>query len=490
MIEGLWEGAARVLRENDLGGWTKPAPRLYPHQWSWDSAFHAIGLAHIDPGRALAELEHLFRAQWSDGRVPHIVFDPHVEGYWPGPELWAASAVNAAAPKDLLTSGLIQPPMHALAVWHIARVAGLEVDAPASPGPPRNARAARELGPGDAPAGGEVPGLLHRPLETAPRSHDLLRRIAALYPKLVAWHRYLAERRDPERSGLLTVYHPWEGTDNTPRWDAALARVEIGELPAYGRHDVAVVGADERPSKAEYDRYLWLVALLRAAAYDDAAIAARHPFLIKDVQCSAIFAAASHALASIAALLGAPARDRFEIADWSWRASRAVQERWDDERELVLDLDVRADRPVRVVTSAGLSALILPDLDPGLAELLCRRLFGEDFAGAPGLAHAVVLSTGARALEFRPRQYWRGPAWPVINWLLWWGLRRRGFDEDAARLRTANLALLARPASHFAEYFEPYTAQALGSPDQSWTAAVTLDWLASGADPSRLPGHP
>ncbi|CAN5187204.1 hypothetical protein BH18CHL2_BH18CHL2_03530 [soil metagenome] len=265
MTERLWDGAVRVLRENDVGGWTRPAPRLYPHQWSWDSAFHAIGLAHVDPARALAELEHLFRAQWSDGRVPHIVFDPHVADYWPGPELWASSAVSDAAPRDLFTSGLIQPPMHAIALWRIAQAAGL-----GGPG-------------GDAAA-----------------ASRLLPRVRALYPSLVRWHRYLAKRRDPEGSGLITVYHPWEGTDNTPRWDAALARIDVGELPPYVRHDTAVVGSDERPSMAEYDRDLWLASLLRAAAYDDAAIARTHPFLIKDVQCSAIFAAASHALGALA----------------------------------------------------------------------------------------------------------------------------------------------------------------------------------------------
>ncbi len=476
MTDGLWDGAARVLRENDLGGWTKPAPRLYPHQWSWDSAFHAIGLAHLDPGRALAELEHLFRAQWTDGRVPHIVFDPHVAGYWPGPELWAASSVSGAAPKDLLTSGLIQPPMHAIALWRIARAAGL-TPSHAAPGP------RIPLPSCEAPDAPPPPP----PTASSPRGQPLLPRLAALYPKLVAWHRYLAARRDPERSGLLTVYHPWEGTDNTPRWDAALDRVRVGELPAYARHDVAVVGADERPSKAEYDRYLWLVALLRAAAYDDAAIARAHPFLIKDVQLSAIFAAASRDLGSLAALLDAPDEEQAEIAGWWHRSGQAVQKRWDDELELVLDLDLRADRSVRVVTSAGLSALILPDLDEELAKRLSRRLFGKDFAGAPGLAHPVALSTGAGAPEFRPRAYWRGPAWPVINWLLWSGLRERGHAEEARRLRSANLALLGRPGSQFAEYFEPYTAEPLGSPNQSWTAAVTLDWLAAEGDQMTAP---
>jgi glucosylglycerate hydrolase len=30
----------------------------------------------------------------------------------------------------------------------------------------------------------------------------------------------------------------------------------------------------------------------------------------------------------------------------------------------------------------------------------------------------------------------------------------------------------------FAEYFDPFTGKPLGSPQQSWTAAVVLDWLS------------
>ncbi|MGH2490754.1 MAG: MGH1-like glycoside hydrolase domain-containing protein, partial [Candidatus Limnocylindria bacterium] len=266
-----------MLRANDVGGWTKPAPRLYPHQWSWDSAFIAIGLAHLDPGRAIEELEHLFDAQWADGRVPHIVFDPNVPDYWPGPDLWGSREVSAA-PTAVATSGLIQPPMHAIAVWRILAIARAE----------HVAEGARR---------------------------ELVRRATALYPKLLAWHRYLVERRDPERSGLITVYHPWEGTDNTPRWDAALARIEVGELPPYPRTDTRFVDAAERPTKAEYDRYLWLVSLIRAAKYDDEVVQRAHPFLIKDVQCSAIFVAANDALAQIAELAGAPADERAAIAE-------------------------------------------------------------------------------------------------------------------------------------------------------------------------------
>ena len=68
--ERLWAASVDVLRSNDGGGWTKAAPDLYPHQWSWDSAFIAIGWAHIDPLRAVGELERLFARQWATGKVP------------------------------------------------------------------------------------------------------------------------------------------------------------------------------------------------------------------------------------------------------------------------------------------------------------------------------------------------------------------------------------------------------------------------------------
>jgi hypothetical protein len=35
----------------------------------------------------------------------------------------------------------------------------------------------------------------------------------------------------------------------------------------------------------------------------------------------------------------------------------------------------------------------------------------------------------------------------------------------------------------FGEYFNPFTGRSLGSTDQSWTAAVALDWLANESQP-------
>jgi glycogen debranching enzyme len=79
---------------------------------------------------------------------------------------------------------------------------------------------------------------------------------------------------------------------------------------------------------------------------------------------------------------------------------------------------------------------------------------------------------------FEPHNYWRGPVWPVIDWLLWRSLRLLGYSDRADELRRDSLGQIAA-AGDFAEYFEPFTGKPLGSPQQSWTAAVTLDWMAA-----------
>src|SRR5579859_3246001 len=115
--------AAYILRDNSTGLITKASPRLYPHQWSWDAAFNAIGLAVVDLPRARRELDSLFAGQWRNGMVPHIVFDPAATGYFPGPEHWQCSRSSEDATESPATSGITDPPVHAIAVARILEVA-------------------------------------------------------------------------------------------------------------------------------------------------------------------------------------------------------------------------------------------------------------------------------------------------------------------------------------------------------------------------------
>src|SRR5687767_636808 len=130
--EALAVRAEEVLRQNDMGGWTRAAPELYPHQWSWDTGFIAIGLANLDTARATRELLTLFDHQWKTGKVPHIVFNPEAppESYFPGAEHWACAAASPdAPPAPPYTSCLCQPPIHAVAalrIWEAAQRNGSE----------------------------------------------------------------------------------------------------------------------------------------------------------------------------------------------------------------------------------------------------------------------------------------------------------------------------------------------------------------------------
>src|SRR5918998_1153889 len=280
-------------------------------------------LSEVDNRRATDELETLFTGQWSTGKVPHIVFNPEAppKSYFPDAERWNSSALSEDAPSGPRTSGLCQPPVHAIAVrriWQTAR---------------------------------------GKDEERVERARSFL---SGNYRRLFSWHRYLATEKDPEGSGLVTIYHPWEsGTDNSPRWDAALEAVEVGDLPPYERQDLNHVDdPSERPSDAEYARYLWLVELIKRARCDESVIYDTHPFLVKDVLFSAILVAANEALLEIAEVVGAPGEDRAEISAWTRRGREGLEGSWSPELGLCLDYDLRQDAPLGARTVAGFAPLV------------------------------------------------------------------------------------------------------------------------------------
>ncbi|UGY91331.1 MGH1-like glycoside hydrolase domain-containing protein [Streptomyces gobiensis] len=426
--------ARRVLSRNWTGSSTVPSHSLYPHQWSWDSAFIAIGLRHLSALRAQRELETLLAAQWGDGRIPHIVFNPAIphEAYFPSPDFWRSTTAGAAAgaPTRTETSGIVQPPVHALAAW-----------------------------------------LVHRADPGASWRRGFLPR---LYPRLAAWHRYLTERRDLGGHGLVSVIHPWEpGMDNSPCWDGPLARITPAAAHSFRRADLGHGAAIDRPTDLDYGRYVRLAADYRDRGYHDHGQAeTAHPFAVEDPGVNSLLIASEHALAGIALALG---RDPAGHLDRARRLTEALIRRmWHPDMGQFLCHDVRAGAPIRERGVAGLLPLIVPGLPGDIAAALLRTATGEHF-GLGGSAR-LVPSYDLRGPAFDPHRYWRGPAWFNVNWLLERGLRQHGHLERADELRSA--ALTAAAASGFAEYVDPYTGEARGTRDFSWTAALTLDLLA------------
>ncbi|MFA3875569.1 trehalase family glycosidase [Streptomyces sp. MMCC 100] len=430
----LRRGAARVLIDNWTGASTVPSRTLYPHQWSWDSAFVAIGLRHLSVRRAQRELESLLAAQWADGRVPHIVFNPALphDAYFPSPDFWRSSTAGraAGAPSSVETSGIVQPPVHALAAW-----------------------------------------LVHRADPAESRRRGFLARVR---PRLAAWHDYLLDRRDLGGGGLAAVVHPWEpGMDNSPSWDRALKRVEPSPPDAFRRADLDHGHPADRPTDLDYGRYVRLATEYREAGYDDRVV--RHRFAVEDPAFNALLIVSELALAAMARELGRPARRHTERAAELTRA--LVDRLWDEEAGLFRVRDLHCGTPVDERTVSGLIPLLVPHLPRDVVRRLHATLTGPHFS-AP--ATDLVPSYDLTGHAFHPTRYWRGPAWFNTAWLIERGLRTHGLAPDAERLRAGFLAEAGR--SGFAEYVAPTTGAACGTRHFSWTAALTLDLLS--ADPA------
>jgi glycogen debranching enzyme len=422
--------AVAVLERNSLGDATKPSPRLYPHQWSWDSACIAIGYARVDQGRAERELLSLFAGQWRNGLLPHIVFTEGAR-YFPGPEFWQTDR-SPDAPDAPRTSGIVQPPVHATAAWQV---------------------------------------YLHAPDRERARSF-----LAELMPRLAAWHAYLERERIRGQDGLAEIWHPWEsGMDNSPLWDDALARMQLTteDVPDYERVDVHLADAAERPSDHEYDRYAYLVRLFRDLRYDAPEIRRQTPFAIQPVLFNSLLVQSNRDLAEIARVVGA---DAGPFEDAAERTAAGIEDRlWDNDGAVYVDFDVVANEQIRTRSGAALSPLYAGVPTAERAALLVARL---DDAGVEidGRGFAVT-SLPPDDPRFEPTLYWRGPVWPIHNWVLYRGLARYGYHDLAERVRSAVLEL-ARNAG-FWEHYSPTTGRGHGGEEFSWTAGLVLDLVFS-----------
>ncbi len=431
--DDLREAAIETLTGNWTGSVTLPSRAQYPHQWSWDSAFIAVGLAEIGQDRARRELLTLFDAQWDIGRLPHIVYNDDADAaYFPGPGFWASHRMSGSPPVS--TSGIVQPPVHARAALTVAV---------------RSARSALDF-------------------------------LGEAYPKLAAQHRYLIECRDIARTGLACIVHPWEsGMDNSPAWDPFLARLGTPSTRSFVRRDIGHVPATERPSDADYLAYVSLAENYRDIGYDDGRLADEHPFTVEDPLFNAVLLDGELCLAEIARRLGLDPLPHHAAARALHDALMARL--WDDEQGTFTARDVRTGARARTATIAGFAPLLDPWLPDGVRERLIGLLLSPGFLG--GSRHPVP-TTDLRAPEFDRGRYWRGPSWVNTNWLVWIGALRSGRPDIAGTVRDATLELLER--SGFREYFDPMDGTGRGAHHFSWSAALALNMLAA-EDASAVP---
>lgn len=442
-MNDLRQEAIRVLRANEAGGYIAPARGLYTHQHLWDTCFTVIGQRHYDLPGAMAGMRRLLGAQWRNGMIPHIIFEPGWR-YWWDRRNWR-SWVSGSAPPGLATGGITQPPMVAEAVVRIGQ---------------------------------------------ALSASERIAWYGSVYQPLVAYHQWLYRDRAGHGSGLVLQIHPWEtGLDNTPPWLESLradrppwwldfmVRAKLDRWAEHLRWDTRFVAAGQRSPAAEALRLYAALRHIRKHRYETAAILASPVFAIEDLTYNSILIRANALLRHISRSLRTPLPG--QLAASMRKNEAAMESLWDEADGCYHSRDVRAGRLLAEPSIAALMPLYAGCISLARARQLAGMLADPQLFGSPYPVPSVPLTSR----WFNPVRYWQGPTWVNMNWLLIDGLRRYGFGAAADSLRRRTLDLAAR--SGFWEYYHPVTGQPAGVRNFSWTAALAIDLLEPAPQPSR-----
>ena len=412
MMKLLDQTARDILRLNDRGGYTVPTEGLYPYQWNWDSAFAAMGFAQFNVDRAWVEFETLFSGQWDNGMVPHILFHQVDEGYFPGPEMWKSVG-------PIPSSGITQPPVAATMV-----------------------RLVFERNPNVG-----------------------LARLAPLYDKIVAWHDwFMAWRLD---QGAVCTTHPWEtGRDNAPDWDGAMAAIDPVGVGEYRRRDTSHVDSEMRPTREDYDRYVWLVQRGARLNWDDAAMLQDPPFRMADPSMTFTLMRAQRDLAELGRSLG---RDVSTIEGQIAKLESGAQTLWNETLGCYDSRDTRTGEWANSISNASFLCWYGGLPAPQMRAVLTHVLEGVTY-GVPSFT--------PHDPKFEAKRYWRGPVWAVMNMLIGMGLDEMDLPEGQV-LREGTADLITKHG--FSEYFDPLDGSPAGGGTFTWTAAVWLGWASPDA---------
>ena len=264
-------------------------------------------------------------------------------------------------------------------------------------------------------------------------------------PAIVAHHDLVARERDLEGDGLLWLLQPDEsGLDASPQFD-----------PIWGYRAQGLPG------------FLELVRRNRRLRFDIAAVRDAGGPVVCEVLTNVL-----HSLSQLA--LGRRS------------VTAALVERLYDEASGVFLPRAWPECNERIpLTWSALAPLALPDLPPEIGRRLVEeQLLSDRFwtAVAPPSVATDEPSFTLREHMLGLRRYWRGPTWMNSAWLVWLGLVRLGYGEQAATLARGVLRALAR--SGLREFYDPNDARGMGASDFAWSA-LALELL----DPDERAAH-
>ena len=269
------------------------------------------------------------------------------------------------------------------------------------------------------------------------------------------YHNWLAVNRAPDGDGLLVIVSPRESCmDNSPAYDEALG-LDSNATPLQRR-------LTERDLDTRHG----------AVRGDSARMMESGRFYVKDAAVNALYA---DSLATMARLYRA--QGSWQIAAAYAEKAAAVTETmmtkmFDRARGSFCSLVGPAEFRSEPSTVGGLIPLLLDGMPSDLAERIVELHLGNP---REFWLHYPVPSVSAMEETFNPRNDrlgWRGPTSVYTNWLVWRGLRRRGFTEPAELLAARTVEMVAQ--SGLREFYNPLNGDGMGKHGFAWSA-LALD---------------
>jgi hypothetical protein len=274
--------------------------------------------------------------------------------------------------------------------------------------------------------------------------------LAWAYPRLVKWHDWwLGNRGDGQ---------PWRdgNRDGLLEWGSDRGSSEsIG-----GRGSI-------RQAK-------WESGMDDSPMYDEATYDARtYTMNLNDVGLNSLYALDAECLASLAATLGRDG-DRQRFSSEYEKMKALIRENLWNEHDGIYENRYWDGR-----FSPGLSPTNFYPLFAGIATAeQARRMVREHLLNPKEFWGTYVIPTIARNdSAFVDQFYWRGDIWGPTNYMVYEGLNRYGFDEEALAFAQKSYALFmddSKGAGHSDENYHAWGGNGGGDTHYTWGALLCL----------------
>jgi hypothetical protein len=274
--------------------------------------------------------------------------------------------------------------------------------------------------------------------------------LKSIYPALVKWHKYLQTDRQLPGRHLFGLVNPDEsGEDNSPRFDSSL------NLPP--QHDIA----------ENQKRRFALFAVHRQ--YNNQANQGTHQhFWVEDIPFNVFAIESLRAMSSISSELGLAGEEYLTEADLVITDMRkycfADGSFWsfDGVNQSLIKVDTWAK-------FAPLFAGLYTDIEA--EELIKNHWFSSNYE-LESVSSSDPAYDASEPKFGKPWQHphWRGPIWMAVNWCVYHGLKRYGYEAEAKRLAIMSNELIAK--SKLREYYHPQTGAGMGADRFTWGGLV------------------